>query len=158
SSAAQTTGFDPEHAPVWHVSVRVQALPSLHAVPSAATGLVHAAVLGLQTPATWHWSEAAQITGLDAVPVPAWQATVRVQALPSLQAVPSATAGLVHAPVLGSQAPATWHWSVAVQEMSVWVQPPALQASMVHGLPSSQPLPQAPQLVRLVVRSVSQPL
>jgi hypothetical protein len=38
SLAVQTTGFPPEHAPAWHVSVRVQALPSLHVVPSGFVG------------------------------------------------------------------------------------------------------------------------
>ena len=31
------TGFAPVHVPAWHVSVWVQALPSLHAVPLAFT-------------------------------------------------------------------------------------------------------------------------
>ena len=33
SAPAQTTGFEPVQAPAWQVSVCVQALPSLHAVP-----------------------------------------------------------------------------------------------------------------------------
>jgi hypothetical protein len=45
---------------------------------------------------------------------PAWQVSPLVQALPSLQGVPSATDGFVQAPVVGSQVPAAWHWSEAV--------------------------------------------
>jgi hypothetical protein len=47
-----TTEFVPVHAPLWHVSVCVHALPSLHAVPLAAVGLEHAPVSLLHVPAT----------------------------------------------------------------------------------------------------------
>ena len=52
--------------------------------------------------------------------------------------------------MLGSHAPATWHWSLATQVTGVVpVQTPARQASaVVHGLPSSMvagiPAMQAP--------------
>ena len=49
-----TTGFDPVHTPVWHVSVCVHALPSLHAVPFGAAGFEQAPVPELHVPATWH--------------------------------------------------------------------------------------------------------
>jgi hypothetical protein len=39
----QTTGLEPVQVPFWQVSVWVQALPSLHAVPFA--WFVHAVVL-----------------------------------------------------------------------------------------------------------------
>lgn len=52
SGAAQTTGLVPVQAPAWQVSVCVQALPSLHGVPSAFAGLEHVPVAGLQTPAS----------------------------------------------------------------------------------------------------------
>jgi hypothetical protein len=48
------TGFDPEHVPDWHVSVCVQALPSLQAVPFGAAGFEHVPLTGLQVPAVWH--------------------------------------------------------------------------------------------------------
>jgi hypothetical protein len=48
----------------------VQALPSLHVVPFAAAGLLHWPEAGLQVPATWHWSDAVQVTGLPPVQVP----------------------------------------------------------------------------------------
>jgi hypothetical protein len=41
--------------------------------------------------------------------LPATQASVRVHALPSLQAVPFATGGFEQIPVAGLQVPATWH-------------------------------------------------
>jgi hypothetical protein len=54
SLAAHVTGFEPAQAPFWQVSVCVQALPSLHAVPLADGGLEHAPVLALHVPAAWH--------------------------------------------------------------------------------------------------------
>jgi hypothetical protein len=88
SGAVHTTGFDPVQTPAWQVSVCVQALPSLQAVPLAAGGLEQTPVEGLQVPATWHWSAAVHTTGFDPMQTPAWQVSVCVQALPSLQAVP----------------------------------------------------------------------
>ena len=52
SEAVHTTGFEPVHVPLWQVSVCVQALPSLHAVPFVAAGLLHWPVEALQVPAT----------------------------------------------------------------------------------------------------------
>jgi hypothetical protein len=92
------------------VSVCVHAFPSLHAVPSTATGFAHAPVTGLHVPGPWHWSAAAHVTGVVPTQAPAWQTSRCVHALPSLHAVPSATGiGLVHAPVVGSHVPAEWH-------------------------------------------------
>jgi hypothetical protein len=92
----------------------VHAFPSLHDVPSAAFGLLHVPVEGLQVPATWQLSCAVQVT---AVPehVPEWQASPVVHALLSLHDVPSAAFGLVQTPVDGLQVPATWQASSAVQ-------------------------------------------
>src|SRR5207245_2531427 len=149
SSALQTTGFAPVQVPAWQVSVWVQALPSLQAAPSALAGVEQVPLAGSQMPATWHWSRALQTTGFAPVQVPAWQVSVWVQAFPSLQAAPSALAGLEQVPLAGSQVPATWHWSRAVQttgfaavqgaawQVSVWVQAfPSLQAapSALEGL------------------------
>jgi hypothetical protein len=50
----QTTGLLPRQTPDWQVSVCVQALPSLHAVPSESIGREHTPVAGLQAPAAWH--------------------------------------------------------------------------------------------------------
>ena len=94
SPATQVTGLDPVHAPLWHVSVWVHAFPSLHVVPFAAAGFEHAPVAGLQVPATWHVSSAAQVTGSDPVHAPLWHVSLCVQALPSLQFVPLGASGI----------------------------------------------------------------
>ena len=49
--------------PDWQVSVCVQALPSLQAVPFAAGGFEQRPVPVSHVPATWHWSDAVQTTG-----------------------------------------------------------------------------------------------
>jgi hypothetical protein len=105
-STAQITGSAPMHVPAVHRSLRVQALPSSQVVPFAAGGLLHRPVAGLQAPAAWHWSLAVQVTELLPTQAPAWQESDWVQALPSLQAEPSAAGGLLHRPVAGLQTPA----------------------------------------------------
>ena len=105
SLAVQTTGFDPVHRPVWHVSVCVHAFPSLHAVPFGAAGFVQTPVAGAQVPAVWHASLAAHTTGFDPVHVPLWQVSVCVQAFPSLHAAPFAFAGFEQTPVAGAHVP-----------------------------------------------------
>jgi hypothetical protein len=70
------------------VSFCVQSLPSLHAVPFGAGGSEQTPVAELQVPATWQESLAVHATGLDPAHEPDWQVSVRVHALPSLQAVP----------------------------------------------------------------------
>ena len=109
SEAEHVTCEAPVQTPARHVSVRVQALPSVHAVPFVFGGLEHTPVVVLQVPTSWHWSEAVQTTGLLPVHTPLWQVSVCVQALPSLQVVPSVLFGFEHTPVDGSQVPATWH-------------------------------------------------
>ena len=42
SLATHVTEFEPVHVPVWQVSVCVHAFPSVHAVPFAFAGFVHA--------------------------------------------------------------------------------------------------------------------
>src|ERR671935_3067971 len=92
------------------------------------SGLEHVPVAGSQAPAVWHWSEAVQTTGSAPTQEPPWQVSVRVQALPSSHVVASASAGFEQAPVAGSQAPAVWHWSEAVQTTgSAPTQEPAWQ-------------------------------
>jgi hypothetical protein len=88
-------------------------LPSVQALPFAFAGLEQVPVAVLQLPASWHWSLAVQLTGLLPTHAPAWQESLRVQALPSLQATPLVTAGC-------------------------W-QAPSMQRSVVQTLPSSQP-------------------
>jgi hypothetical protein len=112
--APHVTGLDPTQEPELQVSVRVHALPSSQTVPLGAGGLEHVPDAGLQMPATWHWSEAVQATEFEPTHAPAEHASVCVHALPSLQLVPSAAAGFEQAPLVGSQAPARWHWSLAL--------------------------------------------
>src|SRR5438132_2818840 len=90
--------------------------------------------------AVYHLSEAVQSTGLLPVHTPLWQVSVCVQALPSLQDVALVFTGLEHVPVAGSQVPAVWHWSEAVQATGLLpVQTPLPQVSVcVQALPSSQ--------------------
>jgi hypothetical protein len=107
SEAVQFTGFEPTQAPDWQVSLWVQALPSLHAVPLFAVGFEHAPVDGLHVPATWHWSDAAHVTEFEPTQMPAWHESVWVQAFPSLHAVPLLAIGFEQAPVDGLQMPAT---------------------------------------------------
>src|SRR5436190_1619958 len=114
SEAVHPTGLVPTQAPAAQASVCVHALPSVQGVPSAMAGLVQAPVAGSQVPAVWHWSEAVHTTGFVPTQAPATQASVCVHTLPSVQGVPSAWAGLVQAPVAGSQVPAVWHWAEAV--------------------------------------------
>src|SRR5438093_9130482 len=143
SCAVQLTGFAPVQVPAWHVSVCVQASPSLQAAPLGLAGLEHAPVAGLQVPASWHWSCAVQATGFAPVHAPAWQVSVRVHALPSSHAVPLGFAGLEQVPVVESQVPASWHWSGAGQVTGFApVHVPAWQVSLrVHALPSSHAVP-----------------
>jgi hypothetical protein len=123
SLAVQMTAV-PRQTPAWQWSAVVQALVSLQVVVSLADGLEQAPVVGLQVPATWHWSLAVQTT---AVPrqTPASHWSVVVQALPSLQIVVSLAVGLEQVPVAGLQTPTTWHASLAVQTTGVPRQTPA---------------------------------
>src|SRR5256712_9049027 len=100
--------------PAAQVSVCVQALPSSHGAPSSLAGLLQTTGAGLQAPAVWHWSAAVHVTGLAPTQMPASQASVCVQALPSSHGAPSSLAGLLQTPVAGLQAPTAWHWSAAV--------------------------------------------
>jgi hypothetical protein len=130
------------HAPAWHVSVCVHALPSLHAVPFAFAGFEQTPVAVLHVPARWHWSGAEHVTGFAPVHAPAWHVSVCVHALPSLHAVPFGFAGFEQSPVVVSQA-ATWHWSLALHTTGfVPVHTPAWHVSVcVHALPSSHAVP-----------------
>src|SRR5438876_1181443 len=85
--SSQFGGGPPTQLPFWQASSVVQALPSLQAVPLGFAGFEHLPVAGSQVPAVWHWSEAAQTTGLLPVQSPLSQVSVCVQALPSLHAV-----------------------------------------------------------------------
>ena len=115
----QTTGVPPVQVPAWQLSDCVHESPSLHEVPSGAAGLEQRPVEGSHVPATWQASVAVHETGFVPVQVPAWQLSVCVHGLPSLHVVPSGAVGLVQSPVEGSQVPATWQASLAVQVTGV---------------------------------------
>src|SRR5437762_2032451 len=129
--------------PAWQVSLRVQASPSVQALPSVLFGLEHVPLAGSHPPAPCHCPRAVQRTGFAPMQLPAWQVSVWVQASPSAQALPSAWFGLEHVPLAGSQTPATWHWSSAVQTTGFLpLQAPARQVSVwVQASPSSQAVP-----------------
>src|SRR5437773_230846 len=101
------TGLAPVQVPARQVSLWVHALPSLQVVPSTSRGLEQVPLAGSQVPATWHWCGAEQTTGLEPVQAPAWQVSLCVQALPSLQDTPSEAAGFEQTPLAGSQTPMT---------------------------------------------------
>ena len=141
----QPTGWLPLQTPDWQVSVWVHALPSLQAAPSALARFGHWPVALSQVPASWHWSEAVQPTGLLPTQTPDWQASVGVQALPSLHSVPLDLAGFEHRPVAESQLPATWHWSDAEQTTGTnpLQEPPTQISTWVQASPSTQGKPLA---------------
>ena len=93
------------HAPPWHVSVCVHALPSLHALPSGFAGFEQVPVVGLHVPALWHCSDAEQTTGLPPRHEPPRHVSVWVQGFPSLHADPFGFAGFEHTPVDGLHVP-----------------------------------------------------
>ena len=73
---------------------------------------------------------------------PDWQVSRRVHAFPSSQAVPSGIGVPEHMPVVGSQTPASWHWSPAHTTGAPPIQLPAWQLSFwVQRFPSSQAVP-----------------
>jgi hypothetical protein len=121
-------GLRTTHAPPLQTCAgEASALPQL--LPSGALGFEHAPVAGLQLPAAWQTSSAAQMTGLPPTQAPLWQASLWVQALPSLQAVPFTAIGFEQLPEAGSQVPAVWHWSDGVQVTGLDpAQVPAVQA------------------------------
>jgi hypothetical protein len=69
-----------------------------------------------------------------------------------VQAVPSGVVGFEQVPVVGSQVPATWHWSSAVQTVAgpgwqapAWQVSPTVQASpSLHRVPVSGGFVQVP--------------
>ena len=111
SPLVQITGFEPTHVPSTQLSVCVQELPSVHAVPFAfGVAAEHMPVPGLQVPGLLHWSPLVQITGFEPTHEPAWQVSVCVQALLSLHAVPLGFGvAAEHIPVPGLQVPGSLH-------------------------------------------------
>jgi hypothetical protein len=146
---AQEIGFAPVQMPATQVSVSVHRFPSLQATPSGAEGLLHCPSIGLQTPATWHWSDALHTIGLAPMHTPARQLSLKVQAFPSVQMEPSAAFGLLHCPFAGLQIPARWHWSDALHAMGFepvhtpdWHESKVVQAfPSLHAVPFGRLVP-----------------
>src|SRR5206468_3848376 len=86
---------------------------------------------------------AVHTTGFAPTQAPAWQVSLCVQALPSSHRAPLGLAGLLQAPVAGSQVPAVWHWLAAVHTTGLApTQAPAAQVSVcVQALASSHGAP-----------------
>src|SRR2546425_841109 len=133
----------PTQMPASQASVGVQALPSSQGAPLGLAGLLQAPVAGSQVPAVWHWSAAVHTTGFAPTQAPAWQVSLCVHALASLQLVPLGLGGLLQMPDAGLQAPAVWHWSAAVHTTGLApTQMPASHASVsVQASPSSHGVP-----------------
>jgi hypothetical protein len=118
----------------------LHALPSSQETPSALPGFEHTPDCGLQTPTVWHESSAAQTVAVP-VQAPAWQLSLAVQALASLQAVPSGLAKAAQ-PVAGSHTPAVWHELAAQITGGPPLQAPPWHVSVeVQALPSSHAVP-----------------
>jgi hypothetical protein len=141
--SAQLGGVPAWHAPARHVSAPLQALPSPQDAPSAA-GLLTQPPAALQVSTVQGLPSLAQAGGVPARQAPDWHVSAPLQALPSPQLVPLATAAYAHMPLLQAlvvQGLLSLHWLALVQEaqpeIGVVVQPVAgTQASVVHGLPS----------------------
>ena len=113
SLGVHTTGLPAEHVPDTHVSAWVQALKSVHELPSGFTGFEQTPFDGLHVPAMWQLFSAAQITLVPPVHRPDWHVSDCVHALPSEHAVPFGLAGFEQTPVRGPHVPAMWHASLA---------------------------------------------
>src|SRR5262245_4772080 len=118
--ASQASGGPAVQAPAMHTSAVVQIWPSLQEAPSAFGGFEQIPVAGLHVPGSWHWSCATQLMGAPAVHTPALHVSFCVQALPSLQAAPSArsqhcSTGVkrkARGRVPGSPVPTIWPFSL----------------------------------------------
>src|SRR5437762_11837663 len=79
------------------------------------------------------------------VQTPALQTSPSVLASPSSQGLPSGVTGFEQVALSGSQTPASWHWSWAVQTTGLTaVHVPPWQVSLcVQASPSLQPVPSA---------------
>jgi hypothetical protein len=126
------------------VSPLVHALPSLQAVPfGSAGGDGQVPATGSHVTALWHASGAGHDTGFEPVHMPPWHASVCVQPLPSLHAVPLALVVAEQTPVAGLHVGTLWHASGAgPQSIDCPTQAPAWQTSpVVHALPSEHVTP-----------------
>ena len=129
------------HSPASHASPVVQASSSLQEVPFALGATEQAPSDGLQTP-TVQSPSAGQLFGLAPAQEPDWQESVWVQALPSLQEVPFASAVDTQSPVSWSQLPPVKQAPAAAQNFCDPPHEPCQQASpVVQRLLSLQAVP-----------------
>ena len=89
------------------MSVCVQESLSVQVAPFGLSGFEQVPSIGSQVPKAWHWSEAVHVTGRPPVQVLPMHRSLWVQALLSLQFVPSSLAGFEQSPVAGAQVPAS---------------------------------------------------
>jgi hypothetical protein len=115
SEALHAMGAPDVQAPAWQVSFCVHALPSSQTVPFGAETTAHWPVAGSHAPAKWHASAGEHVATLAGLQTPAEHVSPIVQRFPSSQAWPSGAAGLEQTPVAGSQVPAAWQASEALQ-------------------------------------------
>jgi hypothetical protein len=118
------------------VSDWVQTLLSVQGAPSGLAGLEHRPVAGLQMPASWHWSNAVQVSATFTHPLDGLQESV-VQRLPSSQA--ALLAVWVQASVISSQASTVQDTpSSQLGAVPAWQPSVGLQVSVpLQALPSS---------------------
>ena len=76
------------HTPAWQLDVPVHASLSLHALPFALGGFEHVPVSAPHAPASWHWSDAEQLIGLEPVQNWLWHVELPEHAVWSSQANP----------------------------------------------------------------------
>src|SRR5439155_869382 len=133
SLAVQVTELPAAHAPASQVSSVHRSLSRSHEDPFALAGFEQRPVVGLHSPASWHWSLAVQVTALPAAHAPASQVSSVHRSLSRSHEDPLAFAGFEQRPVVGLHSPASWHWSLAVQVTELpAVHAPASQVSSVH--------------------------
>jgi hypothetical protein len=70
AGGGQVTAAPPVHTPAWQASPVVQAFPSVQGVVLGFAGLEQIPVPVSHVPALWHWSNAAQVTGLEPTQMP----------------------------------------------------------------------------------------
>ena len=131
AGVGHTTGFDPVQVPLWHVSVCVHALPSLHDVPFVAfVAAEHVPVDGWHVPATLHVAAAGHVTGFDPTQLPLMHLSVCVHMSPSEHVEPSvALVAVEQTPVVVLHVPATLHVPPVQVVVGPGVQAPLWQVS-----------------------------
>ena len=125
--------------PAWQVSAPLHTLPSLQELPLGMAACWHPET-GSQESFV-HEFPSSQLGAVPAAHAPAWQVSAPLQALPSLQPVPSATA-VFRQPAAGSQESAVHGFPSLQLRGGPAVQLPAWQVSApLHAFPSLHDVP-----------------